>query len=102
MSNNGNNRTGWKSERYDTLIREANSKLDPGERERILQQAEALLIRDELPITPLFFYVGIEYYDTSKVSGIFSNIRAEHPVRTIRVHKKPVARADANTGARVN
>jgi len=102
MSNNGNNRTGWKSERYDHLIREANGKLDPKEREKILQQAELLLIREELPIGPLFFYVGIEYYDKSKVSGIFSNIRAEHPVRTIRVHKQPVERADANTGARVN
>jgi oligopeptide transport system substrate-binding protein len=102
MSNNGNNRTGWKSERYDALMREANSKLDPKGREKILQQAEALLIRDELPIAPLFFYVGVEYYDKAKVSGIFSNIRAEHPVRTIRVHKQPVERADANTGARVN
>ncbi len=102
MSNNGNNRTGWKNERYDALIREANGKLDPKEREKILQQAEGLLIRDELPIAPLFFYVGLEYYDNSKVSGIFSNIRAEHPVRTIRVHKKPVERAEANNGARVN
>lgn len=87
MSNNGNNRTGWKSERYDKLIREANSKLDMKEREKILQQAELLLIRDELPIVPLFIYVGLEYYDNAKVSGIFPNIRAEHPVRTIRVHK---------------
>jgi oligopeptide transport system substrate-binding protein len=102
MSNNGNNRTGWKSERYDSLIREANGKLDAKEREKILQQAELLLIRDELPIAPLFFYVGLEYYDTSKVSGIFSNIRAEHPVRTIRVHKEPVERADAKVRAQVN
>jgi oligopeptide transport system substrate-binding protein len=102
MSNNGNNRTGWKSERYDALIREANSKLDPKEREKILQQAELLLIRDELPIVPLFFYVGLEYYDKTKVSGIFSNIRAEHPVRTIRVHKKPLERAEANAQTRAN
>jgi oligopeptide transport system substrate-binding protein len=87
MSNNGNNRTGWKSDRYDQLLREANAKLVPKEREKILQQAELLIIRDDLPIVPLFFYVGLEYYDTNCVSGIFSNIRAEHPVRTIRVHK---------------
>ena len=102
MSNNGNNRTGWKSEHYDNLIREANGKLDPKEREKILQQAEVLLIREELPIAPLFFYVGLEYYDESKVSGIFSNIRAEHPVRTIRVHKEPVERTDAKVRAQVN
>ena len=102
MSNNGNNRTGWKSERYDGLMREANGKVDPKEREKILQQAELLLVRDELPIAPLFFYVGLEYYDTSKVSGIFSNIRAEHPVRTIRVHKESVERTGANTRAQAN
>jgi oligopeptide transport system substrate-binding protein len=97
MSNNGNNRTGWKSERYDNLIREANSKLNPKEREKILQEAELMLIRDELPIGPLFFYVGLEYYDKAKVSGIFSNIRAEHPVRSIRVHKESLERAALNT-----
>lgn len=102
MSNNGNNRTGWKNERYDNLIREANSKLDMKEREKILQQAELLLVRDELPIVPLFIYVGLEYYDTSKVSGIFSNIRAEHPVRTIRVHKQPLERAALRASSRVN
>jgi oligopeptide transport system substrate-binding protein len=102
MSNNGNNRTGWKSERYDKLIREANGKLDMKEREKILQQAELLLIRDELPIVPLFIYVGLEYYDNAKVSGIFSNIRAEHPVRTIRVHKQAVERAAVNASSRVN
>jgi oligopeptide transport system substrate-binding protein len=92
MSNNGNNRTGWKSERYDNLMREANGKVDIKEREKVLQQAESLLIRDELPIVPLFIYVGLEYYDKNKVSGIFSNIRAEHPVRTIRVDKGPIER----------
>jgi oligopeptide transport system substrate-binding protein len=106
MSNNGNNRTGWKSERYDNLIREANGKLDPKEREKVLQTAELILVRDELPIVPLFFYVGLEYYDTSKVSGIFSNIRAEHPVRTIRVHKESRKdsreRAAAGAGSRAN
>jgi oligopeptide transport system substrate-binding protein len=102
MSNNGNNRTGWKSERYDNLMREANGKPDMKEREKILQEAERLLVRDELPIVPLFIYVGLEYYDTSKVSGIFSNIRAEHPVRTIRVQKAPIEQAEIPARRRAN
>jgi len=72
------------------------------EREKILQQAELMLIRDELPIVPLFIYVGLEYYDTTKVSGIFSNIRAEHPVRTIRVHKQSIERGGTRTAMRAN
>ncbi|MCI0745287.1 MAG: peptide ABC transporter substrate-binding protein [Verrucomicrobia subdivision 3 bacterium] len=90
MSNNGNNRTGWKNQRYDELIRQANSKFDPNEREKTLQKAEILLVREEVPIVPLFFYVGQELYDTARFSGIYPNIRAEHPIRTIRVHKQPL------------
>ena len=56
MSNNGNNRTGWKNPRYDALIREANAAPDIKKREKILQQAETLLIHDELPIVPLYTY----------------------------------------------
>ena len=34
MSNNGNNRTGWKNPRYDDLIRQADRETDPARRER--------------------------------------------------------------------
>ena len=66
-SNDGNNRTGWK-------IRIMTN--DPGERkrdqkrEKIFQKAETMLVSDDAPIIPLFFYVGVMYYDTNKVAGI--------------------------------
>jgi ABC-type oligopeptide transport system substrate-binding subunit len=84
MSNNGNNRTGWKNERYDGLMRRANAQADLQERKKLLQAAETILIRDEAPIVPLYFYVGINYFDTNTIKGIFFNIRDEHPIRTIR------------------
>jgi oligopeptide transport system substrate-binding protein len=84
MSNSGNNRTGWKSERYDDLLREANGQLDSAARYRILQRAERLLVREEVPIVPLYVYAGVEYYDSTRIKGIFSNLRAEHPLRSIR------------------
>ncbi len=84
MSNNGNNRTGWRSPQYDQLLREANAQLDPAARFRILQNAETLLVREEVPIVPLYIYAGIEYYDSNRVQGIFPNLRAEHPLRAIR------------------
>jgi oligopeptide transport system substrate-binding protein len=84
MSNNGNNRTGWKNERYDGLMRRANAQSDLQERKKLLQAAETILIRDEAPIVPLYFYVGINYFDTNTIKGIFFNIRDEHPIRTIR------------------
>jgi oligopeptide transport system substrate-binding protein len=83
MSNNGNNRTGWKSPHYDELMREANNEPDLKKREKILQQAETLLIRDEVPIVPIYIYVNIETWDPKKIHGIYPNIRGEHPIRAI-------------------
>jgi oligopeptide transport system substrate-binding protein len=83
MSNNGNNRTGWKNPHYDALMHEANEEPDLKKREKILQQAETLLIRDDVPIVPLYIYVNIETWDPEKIHGIYPNIRGEHPIRTI-------------------
>ncbi|PYI79683.1 MAG: hypothetical protein DME26_22985 [Verrucomicrobia bacterium] len=97
MSNNGNNRCGWKSRRYDQVMREANATMEIKAREKLLQQAESILIRDEVPFIPLFIYVGLEYYDSTKWEGIYPNIRAEHPVRAIRRTKGvPIAAHQSN------
>jgi oligopeptide transport system substrate-binding protein len=83
MSNNGNNRTGWTDPRYDELMRQANAQIDPRHRESLLQQAETLLIREAVPIVPLYGYTGLEYYDPNRIEGIYPNLRAEHPLRVI-------------------
>ena len=83
MSRNGNNRTGWKHEPYDRLLREANAQLDPAGRLAFLREAETLLVREEVPIVPLYFYAGLEYYNADRIHGIFANVRAEHPLRAI-------------------
>ncbi len=84
MSDSGNNRTGWKNARYDALLRKANSEADGDMRRRLLQEAETLLVRDELPIVPLFFYRGLSYYDSSRIEGIYPNMVDEHPLQSIR------------------
>ena len=83
-SDDGNNRTGWKNAQYDELIGQANREPDLQVREKLLQQAETILVRDELPIIPLYFYVGINYYDTNKIQGIYPNILDNHPLQAIR------------------
>ena len=83
-SNNGNNRTGWKNTNYDTLISKANAESSIEKRMGLLKSAEAILVEELSPIIPLYFYVSMEYYDPQKISGIFSNIRAEHPIRSIK------------------
>ncbi|MEK7683885.1 MAG: peptide ABC transporter substrate-binding protein [Verrucomicrobiota bacterium] len=88
MSHNPNNRTGWRNERYDQLVRQANSLTDLPARAKLLQEAEALLVRDELPIVPLYVYVGFNFFDPEKITGIYNNIRDEHPLRAIRKIKQ--------------
>lgn len=83
MSDNPNNRTGWKNPRYDALMRQANATADLDSREKLLQQAELMLIKEDLPIVPLYIYKGMNFFDTNKISGIYNNLRDEHPLRAI-------------------
>jgi oligopeptide transport system substrate-binding protein len=83
MSNDGNNRTGWKSPEYDSLIEQANEETDIKKREQLFQQAETILVHDQVPIAPLYYYVGINYFDTNKIQGIYPNILDDHPLNSI-------------------
>lgn len=91
MSNNGNNRTGWKNAEYDGLVRQANAHPDSAERLKIMAQAERLLVRDELPIVPIYYYKGIIFFDTNKLGGIWGNLLDEHPVWSIYRKDRPAA-----------
>lgn len=83
LSDNPNNRTGWRNEHFDQTLRAANALADPRLRQPLLQEAERVLVEEELPVIPLFFYAGLEFYDTNRIGGIFPNLLAEHPLRTI-------------------
>jgi oligopeptide transport system substrate-binding protein len=83
MSNNGNNRTGWSDARYDALVRDANAQVDRQKRVRLLQEAEILLVREAAPIVPLYYYAGLDYYDATRIKGIFPNVLSQNPIRSI-------------------
>ncbi|HTD86994.1 MAG TPA: peptide ABC transporter substrate-binding protein [Candidatus Binatia bacterium] len=87
MSNNGNNRTGWRNERYDRLMKEANSLLNKEQRAAKLREAETLLVRDEVPILPIFFYQSIHFWRREEIRGIHYNILDEHPLHAIGKNK---------------
>jgi oligopeptide transport system substrate-binding protein len=84
VTGDGNNETGWSNTNYDGLVHAANEETDLKKREKLFQQAETILVRDEVPIVPLYFYVGINYFDTNKVQGIWENVLDDHPLRSIR------------------
>lgn len=86
MGNNPNNRTGWKNARYEELMRKANATADVEARAKLLQAAESILIREEMPIVPIYLYVGFNFFDPEAIQGVYNekNIRDEHPIRAIR------------------
>ena len=49
------NDTGWTSEEFDKLIKDAGEELDPAKRMEDLHQAEAIFMND-MPTMPIYFY----------------------------------------------
>jgi oligopeptide transport system substrate-binding protein len=83
LSNSGNNRTGWKNERYDELIRTANLQTDREKRAQIFREAETLLVVEQTPMVGIYFYAGFNYFDPKHIEGIYQNILDEHSLQTI-------------------
>jgi oligopeptide transport system substrate-binding protein len=83
VTDGGNNRTGWSKKEYDDLIAAAARELDPAKRYEIFRRAERILVSDEAPISPLYYYVGIQFYDPAKLGGIEPNLLDEHPLKAI-------------------
>jgi oligopeptide transport system substrate-binding protein len=83
LSNSGNNRTGWSNGDYDKLIASAATERDPAKRLEILGKAENILLNEGTPICPLYFYMGINIYDSASFGGIEPNLIDTHPFREI-------------------
>lgn len=80
LADSGNNRTGWRSAVYDDLLEQAAAAPDSAHRFALLHRAETLLVRDEVPIIPIYSYVGLYAFDPERVGGIHANLTDEHPI----------------------
>ncbi len=69
-SGSGNNRTGFRSSVYDSLLQEAATTVDPAERMRQLHQLESIVTVQECIILPIYTYVVTNLYDASKWEGL--------------------------------
>lgn len=56
-SGDGNNDAQYKNSKYDQLLLDAKKEPDPQKRMQILHQAEDILIKDEMGLIPVAFYV---------------------------------------------
>jgi len=54
----GNNRTGWSSEKYENLLTAAEKTQEPAERLKLLKQAEELFL-SEHAVMPLYWYTSV-------------------------------------------
>jgi oligopeptide transport system substrate-binding protein len=88
VTGDGNNRTGWSRKDYDRLIELAASETDPQRRFSRFHEAETILVDTDPPICPLFYWVGIQFYDANRLAGITPNLLDEHPLRFIHWKKR--------------
>ncbi|MBP8131863.1 MAG: peptide ABC transporter substrate-binding protein [Candidatus Hydrogenedentes bacterium] len=72
LSDCGNNRTGYASAEFDTLIHAAYAEADAPKRLELLQEAEAVLL-DDAPLIPIYFY-SRKYLKRPEVLGIEPNL----------------------------
>lgn len=78
-----NNSTGWSNAVYDQLIKEAEQEPDEAKRRELLLRAERILM-DELPLIPIYFYVGKNMVKPY-VQGFYSNLLDSHPLDRISI-----------------
>ena len=72
LSDSGNNRTGWKNERYDTLVKKGAALQNGPERTATYKEALDIILRKEAAIVPLY-YDSLIYLVTPKFKNFAIN-----------------------------
>lgn len=84
----GNNDGLYSNKKYDDLLNKA--AMTPGgpERDKLLMQAEEIMVTQDQAVAPFFFYVNQDLIDTAKWGGWYPNAINVHPWKTIFPKKK--------------
>ncbi len=83
ITGRGNNRTGWSHPEYDQRMTESTLEQNTEKRAEILQSAEKILVEQELPIVPIYHFVGMSLYHSDKLGGFEANVVDDHPLREL-------------------
>jgi oligopeptide transport system substrate-binding protein len=66
----GNNDRKYSNPAFDELLDRAAAELDPAARLKILEQAERVLVEEDLPFIPLCQYVTLYLFDADRIGGL--------------------------------
>lgn len=83
ITDGGNNKTGFSNKDFDRLISQARIERDLNKRNKMMEQAEAILMK-ELPVLPIFNYTAqslVQHY----VSGFYANKMDQHPMKFVKI-----------------
>ncbi len=78
VTDGGNNLTGWSNAKYDQMLQTSENTADPVQRMQILHDMEKILVEDESPIVPIYFWVGMSLYYPDKLGGFEPNFVDDH------------------------
>ena len=80
---NPNNRTGWRSSRYDALLEASRHEVDPQARLDLLARAEKILL-DDVPIMPIYIY---QAHDLVKpwLKGWQPHVQGQYPAKYFHI-----------------
>jgi oligopeptide transport system substrate-binding protein len=78
VTGGGNNNTNWGDPQYDQLLQTSEATPDPAQRMQILHNMENILVVNQVPIVPVYFYVGMSLYYPDKVGGFEPNFVDDH------------------------
>ncbi|MCB0348757.1 MAG: peptide ABC transporter substrate-binding protein, partial [Bdellovibrionales bacterium] len=86
ISGSQNNRSRWKNKEYDRLISQGASELDKEKRRKIYQNAQKILVEDDVPGIPLFTSVH-HYMVAERVENYPANVLNNLPYSKVRFKK---------------
>lgn len=83
----GNNDRGYSNAAFDELLRTAEREVDPDKRMRILEEADRIIVEQDLPFIPLYHQVTLYMYDPTKLEGLSQHPRLTQFLSELRVNR---------------
>jgi oligopeptide transport system substrate-binding protein len=81
----GNNDRAFSHPPYDALLQAADNEPDADKRYRLLEQAEAMLLQEQLPLIPIFHYNQVYAFNVDKVLNISPHPRQKQYLHLVDI-----------------